>query len=360
VALNHRVKRAGLFALKLAVAGGLLAWLISSGQLRLSVLANAFRTSSLMLLGTFAIYNVCVFLTASRWRMLLVAQGFEVGRLECVRMAYIGCFFSCVLPGGTGGDVVKAYYVARDRQKKAEAVTTVVLDRVFGLYCMLGFASVALLARFDHLWNYPGESGPWGLSQAQTIAVGVLGAFAIATVGVVVLLSRGCRRVVHWLADRSPARLGDVLGRMYEAFYLYRSHPWLLVKFIAYSATAHGLLTGGMWLLGLALDEPLALGGSRALNYLFIIPVGLILNGLPIAPAGIGVFEWSLGLLFASVLAPGEVNHGASVAALGHIVILLTNQIGLFFYLAGKQRIADVAAEPRELSPQEAAPDAAT
>ncbi len=347
------VRRAVFFALKLAVAGGLLAWLVTSGQLRLSDITGAFRTGSLLLLGTFAIYNVCVFLTANRWRMLLLAQGIEVGRLECVRMAYIGCFFSSVLPGGTGGDVVKAYYVARDRQKKAEAVTTVVLDRVFGLYCMLGFASVAVLARFGHFWNYPGVAGPSGLKATQMIAVGVLGAFAVATIGIAVLLSRSCRRLVHWLAERLPDRLGDVLRRMYEAFYLYRSHHKLVAKFLLYSATAHGLLSGGMWLLGIALGDPIALGGTRALNYLVIIPVGLILNGVPIAPAGIGVFEWSLSLLFASMLAPAEPNHGASVAALGHIVILLTNQIGLVFYLAGRRRIRNAA-----IACQEAAPDA--
>jgi len=356
--MNQKIRRIVVFVLKLGVAGALLAWLITSGQLRFSDLARAFRTGSLMLVATFLIYNVCVFLTASRWRMLLVAQGLEAGRLECLRMAYIGCFFSSLLPGGTGGDVVKAYYVARDRHKKAEAVTTVVLDRVFGLYCMLGFASVALLARFDHLWNYPGEAGPSGLTPTQMIAVGVLGAFIVATIAVVALLSKGCRRLVHWLADHLPGRLGDVLRRMYEAFYLYRSHHWLLVKFVAYSASAHALLTGGIWLLGVALGDPLALGGSRALNYLFIIPVGLILNGLPIAPAGIGVFEWALGLLFASVLAPGEANLGPTVAALGHIVILLTNQIGLVFYLLARQRLADLAPQAPRVSAQEPAPDA--
>ena len=274
-------------------------------------------------------------------------------------MSYIGCFFSSLLPGGTGGDVVKAYYVARDRKKKAEAVTTVVLDRVFGLYCMLGFASVAVLVRFGHLWDYPGAVGPSGLKATQMIVVGVLGAFAVATVGIVVLLSQSCRRLVHWLADRLPGRLGEILRRMYEAFYLYRSHHKLLVKFIAYSATAHALLSGGLWLLGIALRDPIALGGTRALNYLVIVPVGLILNGLPIAPAGIGVFEWSLGLLFASMLAPGEPNQGASVAALGHIVILLTNQIGLFFYLAARQRVRQAALEARQARREEAAPDAA-
>ena len=90
----------------------------------------------------------------------------------------------------------------------------------------------------------------------------------------------------------------------------------------------------------ISLGDPLATGGTRALNYLFLVPLGLVLNGLPLAPAGVGVFEWALGFLFATVLVAGEPNLGANVAALGHVIIIITNLFGLVFYLKGKRRVA--------------------
>ena len=149
-----------------------------------------------------------------------------------------------------------------------------------------------------------------------------------------------------------------MLGRIYEAVYLYRREKLLLVKFVLYSVAAHGLAAVAMWIIGLSLDEPVAMGGTRALNYFFLVPLGLVLNGLPIAPAGVGVFEWALGFLFGTVLEAGEANLGATVAALGHIIIILTNHVGLLFYLGGKRQVAAAMQEARQTAASASSPEA--
>jgi len=160
-----------------------------------------------------------------------------------------------------------------------------------------------------------------------------------------VFLSSHCRRLVHYVLDRLPQRVGGVLKRVYEAVYLYRGRKLLLAKFVLYSASAHGGAAVAFWLIGRSLGEPVAMDLSRAPNYLFLIPLGLVLNGLPVAPAGVGVFEWALAFLFAIVLRGGEANLGAEVAALSHVIIIITNQAGLFFYLASKRRVAEAMQE---------------
>ncbi|MBM4033311.1 MAG: flippase-like domain-containing protein [Planctomycetes bacterium] len=352
MALGAKVKQAVILALKIGIAAGLIAWLVRSGKLKPAEIWDAVRRNPLWLAVAFLIYNGCILLTANRWRMLVVSQGIAARRRECVGMTYIGCFFSCFLPGGTGGDLAKAYYVARDTHKKAEAVTTVFLDRVLGLYCMVGFASAAMLFHLKDLWRHHSPPSAFGLTQTQFLVVGVLGAFAVATVGLLVFLSSHCRRLVHFLLDRLPHRVGSVLKRVYEAVYLYRGHKLLLVKFVLYSASAHGGAAVAFWLIGRSLGDPLALDMGRAANYLFLIPLGLVLNGLPVAPAGVGVFEWALGFLFATLLLPGEQNLGANVAALSHVVIILTNQTGLFFYLAGKRKVAEALREAQADAPE--------
>ena len=348
MAVHRTLRKIATLALKLGVAVGLLVWLVRGGKLNFTEIWHAIRHNPGWLAVAFLIYNGCVMLTSLRWRMLLFSQGLRPTVAETLGMTYIGCFFSCILPGGTGGDLVKAYYVARDTHKRAEAVTTVFLDRVLGLYCMIGLAAVALLFHAGHLWHYGGTPALLGLTQAQLLVVGVLGGFVAITVGLVAFLSSHCRRLVHWLLDKLPARLASVLKRIYEAVYLYRTQPGVLVKFVLYSVAAHSLMSFVLFLVGRSLAEPVALGGARAFNYLFLIPLGVVLNGLPIAPAGVGVFEWALDFLFGSVLVAGEANRGASVAAVGHVIILLTNQIGLIFYLRGKRRVTQAMHEADE------------
>ncbi|HRT97447.1 MAG TPA: lysylphosphatidylglycerol synthase transmembrane domain-containing protein [Planctomycetota bacterium] len=347
MALRAQVKKTALLILKVGIAVGLLAWLVRSGKLEPEKIWTAVRQRPLGLAGAFLIYNACILLTANRWRMLVVSQGIEARRRECVAMTYIGCFFSCFLPGGTGGDLVKAYYVARGTHKKAEAVTTVFLDRVVGLYCMVGFAAVAMLFHLKDLWRHPSPPSALGLTQTQFLAVGVLAAFGLGTLGLLVLLSPHCRRLVHWVLGHLPQRVAGVFSRVYEAVYLYRGRKLLLLRFLLYSVAAHGGAAVAFCLIGRSLGEPLAMDLTRAPNYFFLIPLGLVLNGLPVAPAGVGVFEWALALLFATVLHPGEANLGAEVAALSHVIILITNQTGLFFYLAGKRRVAEAIQEAR-------------
>ena len=354
MAFKAKVKKTVLLIVKIGVAAGLIAWLVGSGKLEPAKIWHAVRDHPFWLAAVFVLYNGCILLTANRWRMLVVSQGIPAQRSDCLRMTYIGCFFSCFLPGGTGGDLAKAYYVARDTHKKAEAVTTVFLDRVLGLYCMIGFASVAMLFHLKDMWRHLSPPGAFGFTQTQFLAVGVLSAFAIVTVGLVVFLSSHCRRLVHYVLDRLPPRVGGVLKRVYEAVYLYRGRKLLLLKFVLYSVGAHGGAAVAFCLIGRSLGEPLAMDLSRAPNYLFLIPLGLVLNGLPVAPAGVGVFEWALAFLFATVLGSGEANLGAEVAALSHVIIILTNQTGLFFYLAGKRKVAEAM---REAQAAEPAPD---
>ena len=345
MSLGKRVKDTVLLVAKLGIAVALLGWLVHSGKLEPDKIWAAVSTNPLWLGFALMLYNVCIVLTANRWRMLLVSQGIPTPRRDCVVMTYIGCFFSCFLPGGTGGDFVKAYYVARDSHKRAEAATTVFLDRVLGLYCMVGLAAVAILFRIGHLWHYGVGEGAkpvlLGLTRTQLLTVGVLTGFCAATIGFIIFLSSHCRRLVHWLLGHLPHRLGGILKRVYESVYLYRGHKRLLAKFALYSVSAHGLAAVVLCIVGLSLHDPVASGGTRALNYFFLIPLGLVLNGLPLAPAGVGVFEWALGFLFATVLVAGESNVGPNVAALGHVIIILTNLIGLIFYLKGKRRVTE-------------------
>ena len=76
-----------------------------------------------------------------RWRKVLQVHGLNLSFGRAAEISLVAHFFNSFLLGSTGGDVLKAYYAAREtHHKKTEAVVTVIVDRLIGLFAMLLFA----------------------------------------------------------------------------------------------------------------------------------------------------------------------------------------------------------------------------
>ncbi|NJL31912.1 MAG: flippase-like domain-containing protein [Phycisphaerales bacterium] len=82
-------------------------------------------------------------ITAFRWWLLLRARGLVVQPFHAFRLCMVGCFFNYCMPGSTGGDVIKAYYAAKNSDRRADAVMTVVIDRIVGLLGLFVLAGIA-------------------------------------------------------------------------------------------------------------------------------------------------------------------------------------------------------------------------
>ena len=90
--------------------------------------------------------GLALWLGVVRWRLVLEAQGLELSLARATRISLVAQFFNSFLLGSTGGDLIKAYYAAREtHHRKTEAVTTVFVDRLVGLWAMLLFAGMMML-----------------------------------------------------------------------------------------------------------------------------------------------------------------------------------------------------------------------
>ena len=61
-----------------------------------------------------------------RLQILLRAMGISLSYLQTLKYNCIGYFFNLAFPGGTGGDVVKMLYIAREAPQRKAAVVTAV------------------------------------------------------------------------------------------------------------------------------------------------------------------------------------------------------------------------------------------
>ena len=190
-------------------------------------------------------------------------------------------FFNSFLLGSTGGDLLKAYFAAAETaQKKAEAVTTVVVDRLLGLFAMLLFVSLMALAN----WNIV-------MSQQRfiTVMLVVLGMLFVS--GLVVVLS-------FWAVPNKPrlkfeaflARLpkGEVLVRCIEACHAFGEKPGFLPRVLGWSMLLSLACVLQIVALGFGLGQPM---GEHFRVLLLIVPAIICISALPITPSGIGVRE---------------------------------------------------------------------
>ncbi len=222
-------------------------------------------------------------LQTTRWWILMRCRGLVVSWFRTLRLVMVGAFFNFCLPGTEGGDVVKAWYVARRSDRRIVAVMSVVFDRLTGLLGLVMLAAVTgILASSDETAN---TIGWWSLG--AVIAILVL-AWLYFTAG-----------LRQWLRlDRIRTRFGGgLVGRIEETIHAYGQHRRAVLAAIGLSILVQALLAIAGTTAGVALGI-----GHDPLVIMAIMPVLFLAAAVPLSWQGIGVME-GLGLLL--LAAPG-------------------------------------------------------
>jgi uncharacterized membrane protein YbhN (UPF0104 family) len=249
-------------------------------------LAGSLPTVAVTLVALFALALV----TAWRWRWLVHALGLALSWADAARLTLYGIFFNLVVPGATGGDVVKAWYAARRTGVPTKAVVSVLVDRVVGLFALVLLAAGAL-------WIGPDRPG---FADARRLVLAVLAAGGAATV---LFLSRRVRRGLGLSALLARLPFQGVLREVDAAFVLYRKHPGALGLGVLVSLGNHVGSCLCAWALARALGlEEVTVGVALAL-----VPVVNLLSAIPLLPGGWGVGELAFAWFFSQVgVAPSE------------------------------------------------------
>jgi glycosyltransferase 2 family protein len=266
-----------------------------------------------------------LYVGAVRWRIVLRAQDLELPLRQTLRITMIAHFFNAFLLGTAGGDVAKAYYAAREtHHKKTEAVLTVFVDRVIGLWAMLLFGGMMILPNYPFLLR-PGLRTVIALLLAMLAAASVF-AFLAFRGGV----SRAWAGAHDWLR-RLPK--GEWLERTLESCRQFgRSHRFVS-KTLALSMLVNVLLVLQFYVLarGLSIQVSLATLG-------LVVPVVICLSALPISPAGLGVRENLFVQLLAAPVIGVPATLALSLSLLAYSASLAWSLLGGLVYLTLKDR----------------------
>ena len=254
--------------------------------------------------------NVCALLfRAVRWRTLI--GGAEPPRFYPTFFATAtGYMLSTVLPIRAGDVVRPALLARRSRVRFADALGTVLTERIVDLIAIL-----VLFVWFCLLhWNdFPQARG--------VIRGGALGAGAMLVAVFLLLIGLyffrdSVRRLHEWLGRIVPRRFRDAWMRFFDAFaqtLTITERPRDFVIVTGCTAAIWGCLTAQLWLVFVALGRSVPYDSTFLINALATI-------GLAIpTPGGVGGFhkvcQWLLETFYRF-----DIDNSVATAVLFHVV----------------------------------------
>ncbi len=314
---RFRIPTAVQHLLKFMLGGAAIWALIHSGALEPDKVVKALRMHPGILAIAFASYlGLVISLAWARWFLLIRLAGLRPrpGRVFSLHM--IGLFFNSLIPGGTGGDLIKGYYLFQEHDDKdrALALTTIAMDRFVGLYALLCVA-MAMTAVNVNLWK----------SDAALRANSIFYAcvFAAFTAGVAFFFSPWSGPFLeHPRMAKLPG--GRFFKSLAASLLVYRKRPYALLLPLSLGIVVDCGLILLYWFsaLSLDLDLPLRVHG-------FVVPTLTMINGIPLFPSGLGLGEAAGKVIYGKL---GINLGGGEILVLVHLIIIITSLAGAPFY----------------------------
>ncbi len=272
---------------------------------------------------------------AERFRNLLKAQGVLLTFRHNFEIFFIGQFFNFVLPGGVGGDAVKAFYIHKDVGELAETSPyTVLFDRLIGFFVLSSMAVLVVIFHWSQFQMRP---------QLRALSYIVICEFSLLTSIMATGYFRRSREMLLHLAPKKFNHLHKFTSKIVKSFEFYAANPKYVLRGLAWGICMQTFSVLALAAVGAAVHiETVPLSA-----YFFIGPLGFMLASLPISPGGIGVGQAGFYFFFNAYL-----GHRSSLGPIAitvvQIITLAWSMIGLYFYFARRGGIA----KPLTASPQ--------
>lgn len=261
-----------------------------------------------------AVIILGMMISSYKWKILADFKGIKLKLFDFFKFYITGTFINNFMPSFVGGDTFKAYQIGKEQGKYKEAISSIVMDRITGLF------GATILALFFTLLNFK------NIINSKTLII----------VNLVILLSFLIDIIIAKIRHYSFwSRLKKYFPDKFVAFVIdlgsYNNNSRTLKKTIIL-----GMIFN---LVGLALANYIlfmALGVEIGiLNYLSVIFLVSIISSIPISINNIGIKEWAYITFFGVFgLSASAV---VTVAITGRLIQMLISFLALPIYLKRKK-----------------------
>jgi glycosyltransferase 2 family protein len=239
------------------------------------------------------IYMSSVLLTLVRWFTLVrvIEPSFKLS--STFVLGAIGMVFNLVIPGGVGGDLIKASYLVRMRIRRTQAIASMVIDRILGLLALFILAAVS-------------GAIAWSGSPRDVRILALLAWLAVLAGSLVlVAIFTGAFSRLFPRASSSGSKFGLIVSELREMSNTYRGRLKVVFGCLALSVLIHSLNVLAFFSVGCMLypDMPTTLA-----QHFSMVPLILFTLAVPLPFGALGVTELVGGQLLKLVGHPdGEL-----------------------------------------------------
>ncbi|MGE3956257.1 MAG: YbhN family protein [Vicinamibacterales bacterium] len=243
-------------------------------------------------------------LMAYRWITLLspVDSGSRPPVTELLHIFFVSTFLGTFLPASVGGDLVRAYSLARLQVARGQALASVLMDRMLGVMSIVIVAVIGIVA-----------AGRRDLVSVQGVYLSLIVATGLCAAIMAVVFSERAAELARRLGEAVPVRkVAALAAEVTGATRAYATHHLQLVNVLAGSVAVQLLRIAQAYCLGLALGMT-----ASASAYLAFIPMILLVMLLPVTINGIGTSQVAFVWFFARAGTPAPEAFALSVLFLG-------------------------------------------
>ena len=306
--------------LKLALAAILIYWLVHTKKITAEPFVLLWATPWLTFL-VLAVTLGLIIVNNYRWLLLLQGQRIHSTTRQTLPLTFIGLFFNLAMPGAVGGDVIKAYYISQDQPgSRLRAATSVLMDRIVGLYAMTLLSLIAILTHLDRIM---------ASNQLKALALFIVALTLGFTVFFILGFSQSIRS--HQWTDRVLKGIpgGRFVEKVYDVVHNYRHGKKQFGLGILLSLVVQSINILCFYIIGINLHYEVTLGAL-----FFIVPLGMIAMAVPLSPGGVGVGQYVFLALFGWYGL--SENLGPTLITIFQVVQALLGLIGVPFYFMRK------------------------
>jgi uncharacterized protein (TIRG00374 family) len=284
-------------------------------RVQIGVIQMVRQANPWLLLGAFLVIPLTILITSFRWHELLKALDIQLtlGRTFVLNM--VGLFYNSFMPGSTGGDLLKAYYVAKQTHHRTRAVMSVIVDRVIGLLALIILGGTMASLQWENL-------------QCRRVAMGAMAIVFCVVFGMTIFYNARLRRItgLEFIIKRLPMQ--NQVNKAIETMHIYGKRPKLVAGALIVSFPVHIVIIISTMLAGMAFSLPI-----HPFYYWMAVPVIVLAGSIPISPQGAGVMEYFAIILFE----PLGVSVGQAFAVTMSIRLtqIFWNLTGGYFVLRG-------------------------
>ncbi|MBI4397932.1 MAG: flippase-like domain-containing protein [Candidatus Omnitrophica bacterium] len=309
---QNRLKQIVLSALRIVISLGMLAAVFFMFRGKLDDVGRILLETRLgFLLAAIVIYFAGFSLVTYRLKLVMAVQKIRMNLRNLFSIGLIGFFFNNFLPSSIGGDAVKAYYAYRLSGKKLESFSAVFVDRLMGLFTLIGLAVAALI-----------------LFRSRLALPNITGAvFLLALACLAVLIFFGSRRAARGFKIFSflipSEKFREKIRSLYHSINGYRHHPGPVTASLLLSVMSQSLFIIVSYFLALSLNTFVPLW-----VFFILIPVIGTVSMVP-SLNGLGVREGAYVYLFSYYCSSQEA---FALSILNYFILILFSCVGGLVY----------------------------